>query len=257
MKSVLSASGMTKRFGGFVALDGLDIDVNEHGIHSVIGPNGAGKTTLFNCLTGMLTPDAGQVLFRGQDITHWPARRRVRAGLARTFQITSVFHAVSARENVELALRSVAGMNFNMMRSSKSLGRVIAKAEALLAEVGIADMGARLAGELSHGDQRALEVAIALALDPQILFLDEPAAGMAREEVGRVCEILEKLGKRMAILLVEHDTTMVLRISDRITVMAEGRIVADGPPDEIRNNAEVEAIYLGGGSLDSLARFNN
>jgi branched-chain amino acid transport system ATP-binding protein len=251
VRSVLSIAGMTKRFGGFRAVDNLSIDVNERGIHSLIGPNGAGKTTLFNCLTGMLVPDSGRVRLRDEDITHWSVGKRVRAGIARTFQITSLFHAVSARENVELAIRSIAGRNFDVMRSASSLTGVVSKAEALLAAVGLAGFGDRPAGELSHGDQRALEVAIALALEPQILFLDEPTAGMARHEVGQICEVLKNLSRRMAILLVEHDTAMVLKISDRVTVMAEGRIIADGRPDDISKSAEVEAVYLGGGSASS------
>ena len=245
---MLSVTGMTKRFGGFRAVDNLDIDVDEFGIHSLIGPNGAGKTTLFNCLTGMLVPDAGSVRLRDEEITRWSVGKRVRAGMARTFQITSLFHAVSARENVELAIRSILGRNFDVMRTGGSLAGVVSKAETLLATVGLAELGDRPAGELSHGDQRALEIAVALGLEPKILFLDEPTAGMGRDEVGHICEVLENLGKRMAILLVEHDTAMVLRISDRVTVMAEGRIIADGLPDEISKSAEVAAIYLGGGS---------
>jgi ABC-type branched-subunit amino acid transport system ATPase component len=254
MTTILSVSGLVKRFGGFNAVDNLSLMVNERGIHSLIGPNGAGKTTLFHCLTGVLMPDAGRVSFRGQEVTRWPARKRVRVGMARTFQITSLFLSVTARENVELALRSIAGRNFDIVRPARWLTQEFAKAEALLDNVGIAHLGDRLAGELSHGDQRALEVAVALALDPQILFLDEPTAGMAREEVGRLSDVLETLGKRIAVLLVEHDTAMVLRISDRVTVMAAGRILADGRSDEISKNADVAAVYLSGSSTASFGQ---
>jgi len=245
MNSILSVTGLSKRFGGFLAVDHVTMQVNERGIHSLIGPNGAGKTTLFNCITGFHTPEFGQVRLRDEDITGWSVRKRVRAGIARTFQITSLFHSISARENVALAIRSKAGMNFDIRRPASSLADVNAKAEMLLADVGIGHLAEERVRHLSHGDQRALEVAVALALEPQILFLDEPTAGMGREDIGHICDILERLGKRIAILLVEHDTDMVLRISDRVTVMAEGRIIADGSPDEISKSADVQAIYLG------------
>ena len=250
MTDILSISGIAKRFGGFVAVENVTMLISEKGIHSLIGPNGAGKSTLFDCITGILIPESGQVTFDGKDITRWSVHRRVHAGMARTFQITSLFRALSARENVALAARSRAGANFNVWRSASSLADVNQKAELILADVGIAHVADQLAGELSHGDQRALEVAVALALEPRVLFMDEPTAGMGREDVGHLSDVLRNLGKRMAILLVEHDMSMVLRLSDRVTVLAEGKIIADGSPDEISKSPEVEAIYLGSGSFE-------
>ena len=250
MTDILSISGIAKRFGGFIAVDNVTMLISEKGIHSLIGPNGAGKSTLFDCITGILIPESGRVTFDGVDITRWSVHRRVHAGMARTFQITSLFLALSARENVALAVRSRAGVNFNVWRSASSLADVNQKTELILADVGIAHVADQLAGELSHGDQRALEVAVALALEPRVLFMDEPTAGMGREDVGHLSDVLRNLGKRMAILLVEHDMSIVLSLSERVTVLAEGKVIADGSPDEISKSPEVEAIYLGSGSFE-------
>ena len=251
MKNILSITGIVKRFGGFTAVDNVTLQVKEQGIHSFIGPNGAGKSTFFDCITGVLIPDEGRVTFDGKDVTRWSVHKRVHAGMARTFQITSLFLELSTRENVALAVRSRAGMNYNIRRSASSLADVSQKAELILADVGLTHEADQLAGQLSHGDQRALEVAVALALEPRILFMDEPTAGMGREDVGHLCGVLENLGKRMAILLVEHDTQMVLRLSERVTVLAEGKVIVDGSPDEISESPEVEAIYLGSGLIEA------
>lgn len=252
MNNILSLTGIEKRFGGFIAVNNVTLDIAERGIHSFIGPNGAGKSTFFNCVTGVLIPDSGTVVYDGTDITKRSVHSRVHGGMARTFQITSLFLELTARENVALAVRSRAGMNFNIRGNALSMSDINGKADAILDDVDIAHLGDRTAGELSHGDQRALEVAVALALEPRVLFMDEPTAGMGRDDVGHLCDVLEKLGKRLAILLVEHDTQMVLKLSERVTVLAEGAVIADGLPDEIANSPIVEEIYLGSGTYEDL-----
>ena len=246
MENILTVSGVTKTFGSLRAVDNATFSVKEREVHSLIGPNGAGKTTLFNCITGLFEPDSGQILYRGKDATHWSVGRRVRNGMARTFQITSLFLDLSVLENVELAVRSRNGYNKDLIRPAASLGKVRDKAEEIMDSVGILDMAGRVTSEIDYGDQRALEIAVALSLDPEILFLDEPTAGMAREEVGRITGLIKRLSERTAILLVEHDVDIVLSISDGITVLVSGHVLADGPPEEIRNNADVQAAYFGG-----------
>ena len=246
MENVLSVAGLTKRFGGFTVVDDVYFDMKAGEIRSLIGPNGAGKTTFFNCVTGMFRPNGGRVTFKDVDVTNWSAGRRVRAGMARTFQITNIFPGLGVGENVAIPLRSKRGKNFNVFRRADTRGEIASKVEEVLSLVGIEVLIDRRADELSHGDQRALEIAIGLALDPDVLFLDEPTAGMARDETGRISDLVQRLSERMSILLVEHDISMVLSISDRITVMAEGRILAEGSPEEISANPDVEAAYLGG-----------
>lgn len=252
METILSVAGLTQRFGGVTVIDNVDFEMKTREIRSLIGPNGAGKTTFFNCVTGMLRPIAGRVTFKSADVTHWSPGRRLRAGMARTFQITNIFPGLGVRENVAIAVRSKRGKSFDMIRKADTRGETASKVEEVLSLVGIENLVDRRADELSHGDQRALEIAIALALDPDLLFLDEPTAGMARDETGRISDLVQRLSERMSILLVEHDISMVLSISDRITVMAEGRILAEGSPDEISENPDVEAAYLGGVSSDDL-----
>jgi branched-chain amino acid transport system ATP-binding protein len=216
-------------------------------VHSLIGPNGAGKTTLFNCITGFVRPDAGRVELLGRDVSGWPAHRLVGAGLVRTFQITRVFDELAVLENVELAVRSRMGKNLDPWHRARSLAQVRDLAEAVLRLVGLAGDPARPAGELAHGDRRVLEVAIGLALEPKVLLLDEPTAGMSRAETERIAELVRRVaGAGTSVLLVEHDIEMVLAISDRITVMTQGRVIADGPPAAISGDPAVQAAYLGG-----------
>lgn len=252
METILSVAGLTKRFGGFTVIDDVNFEMRTREIRSLIGPNGAGKTTFFNCVTGMFRPTSGQITFKATDVTRWSPGRRMRAGMARTFQITNIFPGLGVRENVAIPLRSKRGESFNMLRRAESRGEAASRVEEVLSLVGIENLIDRRADELSHGDQRALEIAIALALDPDVLFLDEPTAGMARDETGRISDLVQRLSEKMSILLVEHDISMVLAISDRITVMAEGRILAEGSPDEISENPDVEAAYLGGVQSDDL-----
>ena len=246
MENILSVQGLTKTFGSLRAVDNASFQMKEREVHSLIGPNGAGKTTLFNCITGFFYPEAGHVMFRGKDATNWSVGRRVRSGMARTFQITSLFLGLSVRENVEIALRSTHGQNFNMYRRTTGLSKIKNESEEIMASVGLGDVAELRASDIAYGDQRALEIAVALALHPSILFLDEPTAGMAREEIGRITGLIRGLTERTAVLFVEHDVDIVLSISDVITVLAAGHVLAEGGPEEISRNPEVQAAYFGG-----------
>ncbi|MBM3619085.1 MAG: ABC transporter ATP-binding protein [Alphaproteobacteria bacterium] len=244
-EALLTVDGLTKRFGGIVATDHLDLAVNEGEVHALIGPNGAGKTTLIAQLSGFLRPDAGHILFDGHDITRLPAPARVHLGLARSFQITSVLREFSALDNVALAVQARQGHSFRFWapaRADRSLREPAMKA---LDSVGLADRADSAAADLSHGERRQLEVAMALASEPRLLLLDEPMAGMGLEESARMVSLLRSLKGRRTLLLVEHDMDAVFALADRITVLVYGRAIASGTPEEIRASAEVRQAYLG------------
>ena len=242
---VLQARGLAKRFGGIAATDGVDLDLVAGEIHALIGPNGAGKTTLVNLITGELRPDRGQVVLHGRDVTGFAVERRRHLGLARSFQITSVFPGFSALDNVAMAVQALDGHSFRFLADARGDMRLVGPARAALAEVGLADAAAIPAGELAHGERRQLEMAMALVGQPLAVLLDEPMAGMSAEESRRMVELLERLRGRYAVLLVEHDMDAVFRLADRISVLVYGRIIATGSPAEIRANAEVRSAYLG------------
>jgi branched-chain amino acid transport system ATP-binding protein len=242
---LLAARGLSKRFGGVVATDQLDLEIAEGEAHALIGPNGAGKTTLIAQLAGEVRPSAGRIRFAGRDITRLPAHSRVGLGLARSFQITSLLASFSAAENVQVALRPRRGHSFQLFRDAARDIDLNEQAAALLAEVGLAERAATPAAELAHGEQRQLELAMALAASPRLMLLDEPMAGIGHDEAQRMIELLLRLKQRCAMLLVEHDMDAVFRIADRITVLAHGRVLASGPPDLIRNDPEVRDAYLG------------
>jgi branched-chain amino acid transport system ATP-binding protein len=242
---LLRLADLRKHYGGLAVTDGVSLDVLPGEIHAVIGPNGAGKTTLIHEITGTVAPDAGQVLFAGRDITRLSRPRRVRAGLARTFQITTVVAGFSALENVALAAQALAGSSFRFFRPAAAERALNAAAMEALAEVGLAERAAVPAGALSHGEKRALELAIALATRPRLLLLDEPLAGAGPEETERLVALLTRLKARYTILLVEHDMQAVFALADRISVLVYGRIIATGDVAAIRGNAEVRAAYLG------------
>jgi branched-chain amino acid transport system ATP-binding protein len=227
----LHVSGLQKRFGGVLAVDDVSLDLAEGELHAVIGPNGAGKTTLIHLLSGALKPSAGTIVLDGRDITGLAMHRRVRLGLARSYQITSVFPNFTVLENLALAVQGVGG------------GRDRAGAE--LDAVGLGNRADQLAGELAHGERRQLELGLALATGARILLLDEPMAGMAPEEAARILGLIEALKHRRTILLVEHDMEAVFRLADRISTLVYGRIIASGAPDEIRRHPEVRRAYLG------------
>jgi branched-chain amino acid transport system ATP-binding protein len=244
-EALLSTQGLMKRFGGLVATDHVSIDVLPGEIHALIGPNGAGKTTLVGQLTGNLRPDAGTIHFAGEDITRLPTHARVRRGLARSFQITAVLREFTAIENVALAVQAHDGHSFRFLGDARNERRLRDRAWHALSQVGLDQRGAVLAQELSHGEQRQLEIAMALAGEPKLLLLDEPMAGMGGEESHDMVARLRHLKGHHAMLLIEHDMDAVFALADRITVLVYGRAIATGTPQEIRANAEVRQAYLG------------
>jgi branched-chain amino acid transport system ATP-binding protein len=242
---LLEARGLIKRFGGLVATDNLDLAVEPGEIHAVIGPNGAGKTTLIAQLSGELKPNSGTILFAGEDVTALPAPARSQRGLARSFQITSVFRGFTAHDNVALSLQAHDGHSFRFWRDARREANLREPARAILEEVGLGARAEVLAANLAHGEQRQLEIAMALATKPRMLLLDEPMAGMGREDSERMVALLKRLKGRETILLIEHDMDVVFALADRITVLVYGRAIATGAPQDIRANADVRQAYLG------------
>lgn len=244
-KTMLKISGLNKHFGGIVATDDVNLAVERGQIHAIIGPNGAGKTTLISQLSGQLKPDSGQIEFNGQNITHFSTAKRARAGLARSFQITSVVMPMTLLENVMLAVQGTGGHSFRFWSPVKHDQRMTDAAMQSLAEVGLEDRAQRVAANVSHGEQRQLEVAMALAMKPKMLLLDEPMAGMGKEETAQMVEILLKLKGDKTILLVEHDMDAVFSLADKLSVLVNGHIIATDTVSNIRNNHEVQKAYLG------------
>ncbi len=245
MSNLLQIKGLVKRYGGLVATDHLDLGVRAGEIHALIGPNGAGKTTLIQQLSGALTPDAGDITFDGQDITALSMHERVHRGLARSYQITSIFTRLSALDNVALALQARSGSSLRFWSAARAEAQRYEQAAALLVRVGLGQRLAQQAGALSHGEQRQLEVGIALATGAKLLLLDEPMAGMGPEESERMVALLKSLRSELTLLLVEHDMDAVFRLADTVSVLVAGRIIASGAPAVIRADAEVRRAYLG------------
>jgi len=242
---LLEIDGLVKRFGGLIATDKLSLDVRTGEIHALIGPNGAGKTTLVAQLMGQLASDAGRIVFDGNDITRLPTHRRVGAGLARSFQITSVLRDFTALDNVALAVQAHHGHSFRFWRPARHDAALRDPARAILEQLGLGARADTLAANLSYGEQRQLEIAMALAGDPRLLLLDEPMAGMGPDESARMVAFLQRLKGKRSILLIEHDMDAVFALADRITVLVYGRAIATGAPAEIRANPEVRKAYLG------------
>jgi branched-chain amino acid transport system ATP-binding protein len=242
---LLRIEGLTKRFGGVVASDDIQLDVAAGGLHAVIGPNGAGKTTLIGQLTGEIAPNSGRIVFDDEDITALPMHSRSMLGLARSFQITSLFRDFTALENVALAVQAHAGHSFHFWTNARSERELREPARATLARVGLEPRADTVVASMSHGEQRQLELAMALASKPRLLLLDEPMAGLGAEESARMVETLRELKRELTILLIEHDMEAVFALADRITVLVYGRVIASGAPDEIRANEEVRQAYLG------------
>jgi len=242
---VLEVRGLTKSYGALRASDGIDFDVREGETHAVIGPNGAGKTTFIGQLAGDLAPDAGRIVFGGEDVTPLSAPRRARKGLARSFQITSIYPEFSALDNLALAVQAQAGHSFRFWRDARRDPALREPARRLLEEGGLGARADVLAANMSHGEHRQLEVAMALALRPRLLLLDEPMAGMGAEESQRMIGFLGTLKGRYSIVLVEHDMDAVFRLADRISVLVYGRVIATDAPAAVRANPEVRAAYLG------------
>ncbi|MFL9825679.1 ABC transporter ATP-binding protein [Rhodoplanes sp. SY1] len=242
---ILALRGLRKQFGGLVVTDSVDLAVAPGELHAVIGPNGAGKTTLINQISGVLPSDSGQILFAGHDVTRLAPHERARRGLARTFQITSVLPNFSALENVAIAVQARAGSSFRLFGDAAVEPALNTPAMAALAEVGLAERADVPAGHLSHGEKRALELAMAIVTEPKLLLLDEPMAGTGREETARLITVLRRLKGRFAMMLVEHDMTAVFALADHISVLIYGRILLGGRPDEVREDPQVVAAYLG------------
>ena len=242
---LLQIEGLTKRFGGVVASDAIALEVPRGELHAIIGPNGAGKTTLISQLTGHLMPDSGSIFLGGEDISRLAAWRRSALGLARSFQITSLLRDFTAADNVALAAQAHAGHSYRFWADARKERPLREAARAALARVGLEKRADVPVSELSHGEQRELELAVALATKPQLLLLDEPMAGLGITESQRMVALLKELRKEVTIVLVEHDMEAVFALADRITVLVYGRVIACGKPDEIRSNEEVKRAYLG------------
>jgi branched-chain amino acid transport system ATP-binding protein len=242
---VLRIEGLTKNFGGLRVTDDVTLDVRPGELHAVIGPNGAGKTTLINQISGLLAPDAGRIVFGGEDVTALPMHRRAERGLARSFQITSILPGFSVLENVALAVQARRGSSFSFFGRAADEEALNMPAYAALLQAGLAERAAVPAGELSHGEKRALELAIALAMEPKLLLLDEPMAGTGREEGERIVAVLRGLKGRFPMVLVEHDMHAVFALADRISVLIYGRILASGTPGQVRADPQVITAYLG------------
>ena len=245
---LLDVRAVSKHFGGVYALNNASLSVARGEVHALIGPNGAGKTTLIHVLSGALPLNGGQVVFDGVDLVKRPMHERVTLGLARSYQITNIFTRLTVLDNVAMAVQSRArdwGTSFSFWKPFSLDSAIIDEAHALLAQVSLTGMATRLGGQLSHGEQRSLEVALALATQPKLLLLDEPMAGMGSEESERMVELIEHLAQRVTILLVEHDMDAVFRLADRISVLVGGTVIASGGPEAIRADAEVRRAYLG------------
>jgi branched-chain amino acid transport system ATP-binding protein len=240
---VLCTEGLTIRFGGLTALNNVDFEIGRGEIRAIIGPNGAGKSTFFNCLTGVLHPTSGRILFNGEDITGFPPDRISQRGIARSYQITNILPNATALENVRIAAQS-RRHGWSMFRHYASYRDLIDKADAVLDSVGLLSKAGEFAANLSHGEQRNLEIGIALATEPQLLCLDEPTAGMSAAETHDTMRLVRKIAKDLTILIVEHDMQVVMELCNRITVLHYGAILAEGTPDEIQQNARVQEVYL-------------
>lgn len=242
---MLSARKLSKRFGGTVAVDEVDLDVREGTLHAIIGPNGAGKTTLFNLLAGELAPTSGELFLRDRDITKLDVRRRSHLGLGRSFQRTNVFRGLTAFENVRIAAQSRTRQSFQLWSSAASLRAVAKHAQEILDEIGLSHLASQPAVQLAGGDQRLLEIAIALATDPTLLLLDEPSQGLSAQDATRLMQRIRALASRYTIVLIEHNMRLVMELSSEVTVMNFGRILAHGTPDEVRADPRVREAYLG------------
>jgi branched-chain amino acid transport system ATP-binding protein len=242
---VLSLASLSKRFGGVVAVDRVTLDVAAGAVHALIGPNGAGKTTLIHLISGTLASDAGEIRFQDADFTKAKPHDRVRAGLARSYQITSIFRRFSVLDNLALAVQARSGSSFSFWKRLKKETALFDEARDIASQVGLGEKAGFTAATLAHGEQRALEVGLALATRPKLVLLDEPMAGMGPEESKRMIELIERIRAGVTVLLVEHDMDAVFRLADRISVMVDGRLIATDSPEKIRLNREVRRAYLG------------
>jgi branched-chain amino acid transport system ATP-binding protein len=241
----LRTRALTKVFRGFRAVDSVDLEVREGGVHALVGPNGAGKTTLFNLLTGFVSPTSGTITVFGEDVTGRRPDQVARRGVARSFQITSLFENLTSREQVELALQGLTSQGFRFWRSEKLLGRHRARVDELLALVGLMPLAEKPVGLLAYGQKRALELALVLALDPRVMLLDEPTAGMGMEDVDRTIELVRRVAAGRTVVFVDHNMHVVGSLADRVTVLQQGKVLAEGAYDEVRGDERVITAYLG------------
>ena len=244
---LLQTSGLTKEFKGFFAVNGVNLSVRRGTIHALIGPNGAGKTTCFNLLTKFLSPSAGRIHYKGEDITRTPPADVARKGLVRSFQISAVFPRLTALENVRIALQRRRGGSFDFWRAGSVLNELNARSCELLDAVGLLEFASTPAGELAYGRKRSLEIATTLALDPELMLLDEPMAGMAQEDVDRIAALIKQVAASRTVLMVEHNLSVVANLSDFITVLARGRVLAEGTYAEVSKDERVIEAYIGVG----------
>ncbi len=244
---ILETRGLTKEFRGFSAVQGVDLRIRRGTIHALIGPNGAGKTTVFNLLTKFLDPSAGQIIYNGRDITTLKPAQIARRGMVRSFQISAVFPHLSVRENVRVALQHKLANSFHFWRSGRVLDGLDAPAEVLLDAVGLSGFGDELASELAYGRKRALEIATTLALDPEMLLLDEPMAGLGQEDIARISALIKTVAANRTVLMVEHNLSVVADLSHAITVLTRGQILTQGTYAEVSKNPEVIEAYMGTG----------
>ena len=244
---ILVTDGLTKEFAGFIAVSGINLAIRRGSIHAFIGPNGAGKTTFFNLLTKFLKPTRGRIVFKGNDITKLAPAEVAQLGLVRSFQISAVFPHLTVLENVRLALQRKRGGSFDFWRSKRVLDNLNGRAAALIEDVGLQQFAQIPAVELPYGRKRALEIATTLAVDPELMLLDEPTAGMGHEDIDRIAALIKRVAANRTVLMVEHNLSVVANISDRITVLTRGRVLAEGDYETISANAEVREAYLGTG----------
>jgi branched-chain amino acid transport system ATP-binding protein len=244
---IVETRGLSKWFGGIAAVKEVDLRIRRGTIHALIGPNGAGKTTVFNLLTKVLKPSSGQILYKGRDITGERSAAIARQGMVRSFQISAVFTHMSVRENVRIALQRPTGLSFQFWRPESSVRYLNEAADRLLAEVDLTDFDEWQAGELSYGRKRALEIATTLALEPEMLLLDEPTSGMGHEDVDRITQLIRRVAATRTVLMVEHNLSVVANLSDTITVLTRGQVLTEGTYDQVSRNPEVMEAYLGTG----------
>jgi len=241
---ILRTKGVSKSFGKFLALNNITAEFERGAITSIIGPNGAGKSTYFNLLSGAFAPSRGQVEFEGRDVTHLPQHKFAHLGIAKSFQITNIFPQLTVRENVRVGLQAFVS-RYDIWRPRARLPGLVERADALLAMVGLQDRRERRARDLAHGEQRALEIGMALAANPRLLLLDEPTAGMSPEETRVMMDLIVKLAGERTVILVEHKMKLVMGISQRVLVLHHGELLAQGTPAEVRHNDQVKRVYLG------------
>lgn len=243
---IIQTENLTKRFGGLVAVNNVDLTVEENQLTSIIGPNGAGKTTLYNLLIGLMKPDGGQIYFQGKDITGYPPHNIVKEGIARSFQILNIFTELSLFENIRIAVQAERGHGLEMLSTIGSLDEVNSRTYEIIKNIGLEGRENIVSKNLSYGDRRILEIGIALASNPKLLLLDEPTSGLASRETGSMTDFIQGLARDLTVVVIEHDMNVVLSISDHIAVLHQGKVIAEGTPEQIRQNDEVQEAYLGG-----------